>query len=54
MVTAIVLLTVARDRINEAAEEIAEIKEISEVYSITGQYDLADIVRHMTTTPLQM
>ena len=45
MVTAIVLLTVIRDRINEAAEEIAAIKEISEVYSITGQHDLAAIVR---------
>ncbi len=45
MVTAIVLLTVIKDRINEAAEEIAAIKEISEVYSITGQHDLAAIVR---------
>ena len=36
---------VIKDRINEAAEEIAAIKEISEVYSITGQYDLAAIVR---------
>ena len=45
MVTAIVLLTVEKDRINEAAEEIAAIKEISEVYSITGQHDLAAIVR---------
>jgi DNA-binding Lrp family transcriptional regulator len=45
MVTAIVLLTVTKNRINEAAEEIAAIKEISEVYSITGQYDLAAIVR---------
>lgn len=45
MVTAIVLLTVMKDRINEAAGEIAAIKEISEVYSITGQHDLAAIVR---------
>jgi len=45
MVTAIVLLTVTKDRINEAAEEIAAIQEISEVYSITGQHDLAAIVR---------
>lgn len=45
MVTAIVLLTVSNARINEAAEEIAAIKGISEVYSITGQHDLAAIVR---------
>ncbi len=45
MVTAIVLLTVIKDRINEAAEEIAAIKEIPEVYSITGRHDLAAIVR---------
>ena len=45
MVTAIVLLTVTKNRINEAAEEIAAIKEISEVYSITGPHDLAAIVR---------
>jgi DNA-binding Lrp family transcriptional regulator len=45
MVTAIVLLTVTKDRINEAAEEIAAIQGISEVYSITGKHDLAAIVR---------
>lgn len=45
MVTAIVLLTVTKNRINEAAEEIAAIKEITEVYSITGTHDLAAIVR---------
>ena len=45
MVTAIALLSVVKNRINEAAEEIAAIKEISEVYSITGQQDLAAIVR---------
>jgi DNA-binding Lrp family transcriptional regulator len=45
MVTAIVLLTITKNRINEAADEIAAIKEISEVYSITGLHDLAAIVR---------
>ncbi len=45
MVTAIVLLTVTKDRINETAEEIAAIQGISEVYSITGKHDLAAIVR---------
>lgn len=45
MVTAIVLLTVTKNRINQAAEEIAAIEHVSEVYSITGQHDLAAIVR---------
>ncbi len=45
MVTAIVLLTVTKSLINEVAEEIADIGEISEVYVITGQHDLAAIVR---------
>jgi DNA-binding Lrp family transcriptional regulator len=45
MVTALVLLTVSRDRVNEVAEELAEMNGISEVYSIAGRYDLAVIIR---------
>ncbi|MGB2869903.1 MAG: Lrp/AsnC ligand binding domain-containing protein [Bacteroidota bacterium] len=45
MVTAIVLLTVERDRTNTIAEKLAEIPGVSEVYSIAGRYDLAAIVR---------
>ncbi len=45
MVTALVLLTVSRDRVTEIAEELAEMKGISEVYSIAGRYDLAVIIR---------
>ena len=45
MVTAIVLLTVAKHLINEIAEAIADINEISEVYTVTGHYDLAVIIR---------
>jgi DNA-binding Lrp family transcriptional regulator len=45
MVTAIVLLTAEKSRVNEVAEEIALIREISEVYSITGHYDIAAVVR---------
>ncbi len=45
MVTAIVLLTVSKNLIYEIAEQIAEIKRVSEVYSITGLHDLAVIVR---------
>lgn len=45
MVTAIVLLTVERDRTNSIAEKLAELPGVSEVYSIAGRYDLAAIVR---------
>lgn len=45
MVTAIVLLNVARQKVNEAAELLAGIEGISEVYSVAGQYDLAAVIR---------
>jgi DNA-binding Lrp family transcriptional regulator len=45
MVTAIVLLSVERDKINEIAEALTEINGISEVYSVAGRYDLAVIIR---------
>jgi DNA-binding Lrp family transcriptional regulator len=45
MVNAIVLLSVQRDRINQAAEEIVELDGVSEVYSVAGQYDLVVIIR---------
>jgi DNA-binding Lrp family transcriptional regulator len=45
MITALVLLTVTRDRVNEIAEKLAEMKGITEVYSIAGRYDLAVIIR---------
>ena len=45
MVTAIVLLTVQRDKINSVAEKLAEMKGISEIYSVAGEYDLVAIIR---------
>lgn len=45
MLSAIVLLTIERDKINKAAEAIADIEGVSEVYSVAGRYDLAAIVR---------
>lgn len=45
MVTAIVLLHVQRDKINEVADRLAETQGISEVYSVAGRYDLVAIVR---------
>jgi len=45
MVTAIVLLRVKIDKINEAAQRLVELDGISEVYSVAGQYDLVVVVR---------
>ena len=45
MVTFIILFNVKQNRISRVAEELAEIPEISEVYSVTGIYDLVAIVR---------
>lgn len=48
MVTFIVLMNVQRDKINELAEHLASLPEVSEVYSVTGNYDLVAIVRAKT------
>lgn len=45
MITAIVLVDTAVDRIPEAAEKIAEIDQVTEVYSVTGDTDLVAMVR---------
>ncbi len=45
MVTAMVLMKVERDRVNEVAEELAGIEGVSEVYSVAGRYDLVAIIR---------
>jgi len=52
MVSAIVLLTVKKDRVNTIAEELAEMGGIREVYSVTGRYDLVAIVRAMDSDSL--
>ncbi|MCZ6470213.1 MAG: Lrp/AsnC ligand binding domain-containing protein [Gammaproteobacteria bacterium] len=45
MVTFIILLNVRSNKITEIAEHLAAMPEISEVYSVTGNYDLVVIVR---------
>ncbi|MDM7989335.1 Lrp/AsnC ligand binding domain-containing protein [Arthrobacter sp. zg-Y877] len=45
MITAFVLIQTDSARIPECAEEISEIDGISEVYSVTGEYDLIAIAR---------
>jgi DNA-binding Lrp family transcriptional regulator len=45
MVSAIVLFTVERGKINEIAEKLAAMEGVSEVYSVGGRYDLVAIIR---------
>jgi DNA-binding Lrp family transcriptional regulator len=45
MVTSIILMNVERTRINEVAAQMVDFDEISEVYSVSGKYDLIAIVR---------
>ena len=45
MLTAIVLIDAQPAHIPEVAAEIAEIKGVSEVYSVTGKADLVAMVR---------
>jgi DNA-binding Lrp family transcriptional regulator len=45
VVTAIVLIKADIQRIPEVAEVIAQIPAVSEVYSVTGDFDLVAIVR---------
>jgi DNA-binding Lrp family transcriptional regulator len=45
VVTAFVLIQTDASRIPESAQEISEIDGISEVYSVTGEWDLIAVAR---------
>ncbi|WP_020506997.1 Lrp/AsnC family transcriptional regulator [Lamprocystis purpurea] len=45
MLTAIILINVERHKVNAVAECLAGRDEISEVFSVSGNYDLIAIVR---------
>jgi DNA-binding Lrp family transcriptional regulator len=45
MVTALVLLSVERDKTNSVAEKLTAMQGVTEVYSVAGRYDLAVIIR---------
>ena len=45
MVTAIVLVKADVKRIPQTAEAIAQIPQVTEVYSVTGDFDLVALVR---------
>lgn len=45
MVSSIVLLNVERNQINRVAEELTQLKGITEVFSVAGRYDLVAVLR---------
>jgi DNA-binding Lrp family transcriptional regulator len=45
MVSAVVLLKVETGKVNRIAEQLAELKGITEVFSVGGRYDLVAILR---------
>jgi DNA-binding Lrp family transcriptional regulator len=45
MVSAVILLVVEKDKVNEVAERLVDLDGITEVYSVAGQYDLVAIAR---------
>ena len=45
MTTAIILVNVERPRIGEAAQAILDLQDVTEVYSVSGSYDLVAVAR---------
>ncbi len=45
MITALVLMNVARGAINATAQALLEIPGVAEVYSVTGEYDLVALLK---------
>lgn len=45
MFTAIVMISTDPQRIPEIAQEVSDLRGVSEVYSVTGEWDLIALVR---------
>ena len=45
MVSAIILLNTRRGKVNDVGEKLADMKGITEVFSVGGRYDLVALVR---------
>lgn len=45
MVTAIVLLNLERKQVNNVAQQIVDMENVTEVFSVAGRYDLVIIIR---------
>lgn len=52
MITAIVLINTERSKTNSAADQLASIDGITEVYSVSGRFDLVAIIRLKTNEEL--
>jgi DNA-binding Lrp family transcriptional regulator len=52
MVSAVVLLNVEHDSINEVAQTLAEMDGVGDVYSVAGRYDLVTVLRAKTNEDL--
>ena len=52
MVTSIILMNIERSKINKVAEQLEATPGVSEVYSVSGNYDLIAIVRVATNEDL--
>lgn len=45
MVSALVLLNVARGKVNEVGKQLAQFPGVTEVYSVAGRFDLVAVIR---------
>jgi DNA-binding Lrp family transcriptional regulator len=45
MITAIVLINAEHNKIKQAAQQLATIEGITEVYSVSGRFDIVAIIR---------
>lgn len=45
MIVALVMIRCERDHIPDAAQSIVEFEGVSEVYSVTGEWDLVAVIR---------
>lgn len=45
MPTAIILLKTDRKRVTRIAEELLELRDVSEVYSVSGRFDVLVVIR---------
>jgi DNA-binding Lrp family transcriptional regulator len=45
MVTAIVLMTIARGKVQAVASALLDVPAVSEVYSVAGAFDLVAVIR---------
>ncbi|WP_034341216.1 Lrp/AsnC family transcriptional regulator [Deinococcus misasensis] len=52
MITALVLIQAERKRIVETAQEIAEVPHVTDVYSVTGDWDIVAVIRMPDYTAL--